>query len=90
MNFYIMEKSKEWHSNVLQSLIDAGYGSIEVNFTVVSKRSGLAGLLEKYGWLKKKRVGFSIMVKSIDNIAVLSSGEDNFVTLKNVNMCGLH
>ena len=77
-------------SNVLYTLLGAGYSSFEVCFTAKLQRKGIMKQLENNGVVKERTEGFAIMVRDMNDIDYISSAEKNGVcSLKNFKVNGL-
>ena len=77
-------------SNVLYTLLGAGYSSFEVCFTAKLQRKGIMKWLENKGVVKERTEGFAIMVRDMNDIDYISSVEKNGVcSLKNFKVNGL-
>jgi hypothetical protein len=77
-------------SNVLYTLLSAGYSSFEVCFTAKLKRKGIMLWLEKNGLIKEKKEGFAVMARNLDEVDYITSVEKNSVCLlENLKVNGL-
>lgn len=75
--------------NTLTTLLDRGYSSFELCFTVKLRRTGLLKWLENKGILKEKTEGFAVIVQNIDNMHYISSGECNEFGLQGFKLNGI-
>ena len=77
-------------SNVLYTLLSAGYSSFEVCFTAKLKRKGIMLWLENKGLIKEKKEGFAVVARNIDCVDYITSVEKNGVCLlENLKVNGL-
>ena len=77
-------------SNVLYTLLGAGYSSFEVCFTAKLRRKGIMKWLENKGVIKERTEGFAVMVRDINDIDYISSVEkEDVCILKNFKVNGL-
>ncbi len=77
-------------SNVLYTLLGAGYSSFEVCFTAKLQRKGIMKWLENKGIIKERTEGFAVMVRDINDVDYISSVEKEGVCiLKNFKVNGL-
>ena len=84
------KEQKQQASNVLYTLLGAGYSSFEVCFTAKLQRKGIMKWLENKGVIKERTEGFAVMVRDINDIDYISSVEKEGVCiLKNFKVNGL-
>lgn len=62
-------------SNVLYTLLGAGYSSCEVCFNIKLKRRGIMKWLEDKNIIKPKKEGFALMIRALDDVVILNSAE---------------
>ena len=62
-------------SNVLFTLLGAGYSSCEVCFNIKLKRRGIMKWLESKNIIKPKKEGFALIIRALDDVVILNSAE---------------
>jgi len=76
-------------SNVLYTLLCAGYSSCEVCFNIKLKRRGIMKWLENKNIIKPKKEGFALMIMDFDRVDILSSSEESVVSITSAKVNGL-
>ena len=76
-------------NNTLTKLLDKGYSSFELCFTVKLRRKGLMKWLESKNIIKEKTEGFAVIVNDIDSMDYISSVCDSIVDLQGFKLNGI-